>query len=214
MVSAGFLSWLTLSILTGAVFILMLALRYAPLSRRKKLEDLRNQLGGDVVVRSFVGSYLRRDGLLTRIRVIPFETYLKLNKLGTELRVILEPATKNDPKRLTLMNMRTLPFRVSISRENIATRGLSKLGLMQDIRIGVSTFDETYVIRSSDPLQAQVFFQEEKNRNRIDRLFDAGFDHFRVDQHASSASKPDYTEQDLHPAWITEYFASLNELIR
>jgi hypothetical protein len=180
--------------LSGTIILTVVLVNFATRALKKKLEPLRAELGGEI-----------QSGLSG--------TYLRLSDADVETRIVLVPAGKSTPPRLILQRMRVLPFPLNVYRENFATRGLSKWGLMQDIKSGDAEFDRKYVIRSSETLRAQNFFQDATNRENVDRFFDSGFDYFRVDKKSSSAGKPNYIAEDLEPARIREYLGSLNELV-
>jgi len=159
--------------------------------RRKKLESLASQLGGEAV-----------SGFLA-------DAYVRLGQGPDEVRIKLIPGGKNQPNHLELQLRNPLGFDLSISRENLATRALERWGLLKEVKIGDPVFDEQYLIRSNDPAQAMMFLQGPGRREAVDYFFLQGFTALQAGTYGLVVRKPRYREPDLELGTIRAHLEQL-----
>ena len=147
---------------------------------RKRLEPAARALGSKVVM-NFLQS-----------------PYIPVHYDSAESRISVTAGGRNSPPFLVLKDMTPVGFTLSISKENPITRGLSRLGVLKDVKIGDALFDEKYVVRSSDPVMAQNFLQHPDRREMTEWLFGEGFTQIRADKAAFMIMKPNYKKEDLN----------------
>lgn len=173
--------WLVILTIPGVIFLALFIAHIKLREFRKKLEPLADALGGEVT-----NKFLQ-------------DAYLRLHHEGVEMRVGLISGSKNSPPYLTLKQMTSFGFGLTISEENIATRKLGSWGILKDIKIGDPVFDDKYLIRSSDAMRTQNFLLDHGRRQAIEDFFNKGFTIIAADKEWFVARKPHYKDEDLEP---------------
>lgn len=193
----------------GGIFAISLAILSVPLlflfvfgmlklmerKLRKELTPLHTDLGGEIVQNFFTG------------------TYLKLLRDGLEVRINLTLGGRNAPPRLHLQWLSPLGFNLYVCKENIFTKGLSKLGALKEIRLGLPTIDDRFFIRAADDALATSYLMDRGRYETLNWFFEQGFNMLTGNKKTVLISKPYYTDEDLTPAQAKEYLERMKNLL-
>ena len=161
---------------------------------RKELTPLHADMGGEIVQNFFTG------------------TYLKLLRDGLEVRINLTLGGRNAPPRLHLQWLSPLGFNLYVCKENFVTKGLSKLGALKEIRLGLPV-DDRFFIRAGDETAAMNYLMDRGRYETVDWFFQQGFNTLTGNKQTILISKPHYKDQDLQPAQIKDYLERMKNLL-
>jgi hypothetical protein len=79
------------------------------------------------------------------------------------------------------LSITPLNIQLSSNVEDILTRSFFSLA-HKEVKIGISSFDDKYFIRSTDPKQAHIFLQDSQCREAIGYLFNKNFMYIKADK--------------------------------
>jgi hypothetical protein len=142
-------------------------------------------------------------------------SYLVLNEDGVELRVIVTSGSRSRGHYpyLELRKIRPIGFKMLIHVEHELTEGFKDLGLLEDVTIGDSSFDERFFLRAGDSHQAQLYFQSDRRRQAIHNLFDLGFSFVEATKKYVSVQKIEHEKEDLKPENVRRALDALHVLV-
>jgi hypothetical protein len=129
---------------------------------------------------------------------------------GCEVKIKIRKGSNNSPPSLILQQMIPLGVGLTISKENMVTCTLNKLGLLKDITTGNSLFDDRYLVRSKNPMKAQNYLRNTVHTDAIDSLFKKDIDTIEYTDDSVTIKKSNYRKEDLEPQRIR----SLLDLMR
>jgi hypothetical protein len=129
---------------------------------------------------------------------------------GCEVKIKITKRSKKSPPYLILQQMTPIGVGLTISKENIVTRTLNKFGLLKDVTIGNSLFDDRYLVRSKNPMKAQNYLRNTIHTDAIDFLFTEDIDTIESNDDSVTIKKSNYRKEDLEPQQIR----SLLDLMR
>ena len=170
-----------IAITLGTIVFVVLILYFVSKSMVGKLKPIAQALGGEVAGNLLKGSYCL------------------LNRDGVEVQIGIQPGSQYTPPVIYIKELRPGSFKMTLYKENAATRGLEKLGMLKDLKIGDPLFDEKYVIKSGDEIGAINFLQDPRRREAIEAMFDDGFHTFQLDKKSVMIQQRGYKKQDLDP---------------
>lgn len=133
-----------------------------------------------------------------------------VNNDGCDVKIKIKKGSNNSPPHLILQQMTPIGVGVTISKENMVTRTLNKLGLLKDITTGNFLFDDRYLVRSKDPIRTQNYLRNTIHTDAIDSLFKKDIDTIEYTDDSVSIKKSNYRKEDLEPQRIR----SLLDLMR
>lgn len=125
-----------------------------------------------------------------------------VNNNGYEVKIKITNGSKNSPPYLILQQMIPIGVGLTITKENIVTRSLNKFGLLKDVTIGNSHFDDRYLVRSKNPMRAQNYLRNTIRMNVIDDLFKEDIDMIEAVDESVTIKKSNYRKEDLDPQRI------------
>ena len=149
---------------------------------QKKFEAIAGALGGEAV-----GGFLQSS------------RYVKIINSGLEQKIRVLPGGKDRPSYLALEQLSDLDFDLSVTKENVIGRGLEKLGLHFETKVGDPEFDNKYSVTSRSREKAQMFLLSPERRMILDAVFKEGFNSVKVVKGMVSFRKPLF-DQNLDPA--------------
>lgn len=176
-------------------FILPLLITYLVLrSMGKKLKPIAAALGGELIVSLWRG------------------TFVRLNIYGGETRIQIRSGGQNSPPYLEIKQYAPVGFKLTISEENIATKKLSKWGLIKDVKVGEPFFDDKYLVRSNEEMKAQNYLQDSERREAVEYFFSNRFDQMQIDGDSVMVRMPRYKAEDLDPDLVGSHLEKLQKL--
>jgi hypothetical protein len=149
---------------------------------QRKFEEIAGALGGEAA-----GGFLQSS------------RYVKVVNSGREQRIRVLPGGKDRPSYLSLEQIFELDFDLSITKENFIGRGLEKLGLRFETKVGDPEFDNKYSVTSRAKEKAQMFLLSSERRMIVDSIFKDGFNCVKVAKGMAYFQKPLF-DQNLDPA--------------
>jgi len=175
----------------AAIVIPLLLLWRSRKKRREKFGGLAAALGGEAVT-----------GMMT-------DDYVRLNTAAGEAKLKLIPGDDKEPPYLELQVAAPIGFAFAIRKENTASRALERWGLMKEVKIGDSLFDEQYLIWGDDQTRIFSFLQDPGRREAVDYFFRNGFRELYTSPEAVVARKFKYREEDLEPSLLRSHLEQL-----
>ncbi len=130
-----------------------------------------------------------------------------------EAKIRLITTGKNTPPYLVIVQAGELDFDFRITEESSATRALDKYGLVHDLQVGESAFDDQYLIRSSHRGQTQVALADPARQEAVEHFTSRGFDEINYKDRLLIVFKPHYQDADLGIELIKEHLAKMVTLV-
>lgn len=186
---------LPIALVVGSLALIFLVAVFHSRYQKKKLEELAGKLGGKVV-----SGFLRQG-------------YCSFDAGGYEGRITLIPAGKHSPAIFRIALITPASLELIISKENWATKKLSKIGFMKDVKTSIPEFDDKYLLKAKNETQTVNLFQDANRRQAVEDIFRQGFQNIKIDQAETYAEKPNYKKVDLEQALIKEVTANLSTII-
>lgn len=184
--------WILIVTVPGIFAFIALILYVNRKIANKKLESLASAFNARIVSDFFHGPHVI------------------VNNSGCEVKIKIRKGSKNSPPCLILQQMTPIGVGLTISKENIVTRTLNKFGLLKDVTIGNSLFDDRYLVRSKNPMKAQNYLRNTIHTDAIDFLFTEDIDTIESNDDSVTIKKSNYRKEDLEPQQIR----SLLDLMR
>jgi len=127
------------------------------------------------------------------------------------LSLTIMPGGKNSPPRLTMCLYAVTPFQLHIYREGTLQKVGKKLGLLEEIEIGIPYFDRNFLIQTASASRARAYLCDVHRRKKIEFLFNSGYHDFKVVEGALLIEKrSDDMGHDLEPQTLR---AILDDLV-
>jgi hypothetical protein len=187
-------AWILILAIPGTIAFVLLLVWAGMKMLSKKLAPLADAFGTDIRISFLLGPHIR------------------VYSDGAETSVCIRSGSKNSPPYLILKRMRPIGFKLHLSKENVATRGLEKLGLLRDIKVGDPVFDDNYLIRSNEAVKAQNYLLYPNHREAIEFFFQEGFRSVLFDKESLTVSKPYYKKHDLDPERVRTFLEAMSRL--
>ena len=150
----------------------------------KKLESLADAFNARIVSDLFHGPHVL------------------VNNNGCEVKIRIKNGSKNSSPYLILQQMTSIGVGLTISEENMVTRTLNKVGLLKNVKIGDSLFDNRYLVRSKNNIKAQNYLLNNVHTDAIDFLFKENIDTLTFTDESVTIKKSQYKKEDLEPQRI------------
>jgi len=128
--------------------------------------------------------------------------HVLVNNNGCEIKIRIKSGSKNSPPYLILQQMTPIGVGLTISKENMVTRTLNKVGLLKDVTTGNSLFDNRYLVRSKNNIKAQTYLLNNIHTDAIDFLFKENIDTLASTDESVTIKKSHYKKEDLEPQRI------------
>ncbi len=183
--------WIVFSLLLGGGIFLAYRMRAI---KKKRVEPLAFELGGMPVAKFFAGSFIK------------FINY------NPEIKFEINPGNENKPSSIVFQRPLSLGIDLTITRKNIATRMLTGLNLLKDVKIGDPVFDDYFKISSTNRSQAIGFLQDPERKEKIKYFFENGFTELIAAKNSLCIKKSDFTQTDLDPKLVKERLDSFADL--
>jgi len=125
------------------------------------------------------------------------------NYQGFKFNILLIPAGRHSPARLTAKLFKNSSLKLRIYRESFLSRLGKSLGLVREVKTNDPGFDQDFLIFANLETQAISYFYNQDRKNTIRELFGNGFDTFSADGKVITVTKPNYSiERDIEPGAI------------
>jgi hypothetical protein len=186
--------WIFIVTVPGIFAFIVLILYVNRKISNKKLESLAGALNARIVSDFFHGPHVI------------------VNNNGCEVKIKIRKESNNSPPYLILQQMTPIGVDLTISKENIVTRTLNKFGLLKNVAIGKSLFDDRYLVRSKNPVKAQYYLRNTVHSDAIDFLFQKDIDTIESTDNSVTIKKSNYRKEDLDPGRIRSLLDLMGKL--